>query len=467
MPPHFEPLKTVGSPQPQSPHVAVQLEATIDTRCLYLCTDLSMPVAMDTFTCNSCEQEIPVLRARLRCLACSDYDSCADCHVTKPSTRAHSSNHKFEVYMRGIKLDVDAKRESPPSPPKAPLQKQNYTRASGATTSDTASRVSAEPYWGMLITSGKTPSPILSRLIAAIFEHFASDSAEVLQPNEFCSLMMAAGRSAADFPPLQIPMDESASAADLHRLDAWLSNWYQSFPLDHRTTTREFAPPPPVQPHNGRIRFRDQLLHAVLHPTAPIAPDGLPLLSRQGFEQYLMSLAMEDPSDLSTRLNNILLALSPLTDGETGRPFDARPIPRTCLPSSPDPQVMRARMLEKQEKEREQQEQEMARRHRAEEAARERQEQQMALQQQTQQIALQQQQAQQIAFQQQQAQWMAFQGQQAQQMASQGQQAQQAALQRMRNNHIVNMNAAEARANCVGGWRVDAYGNKVYHPGYF
>ncbi len=104
---------------------------------------------------------------------------------------------------------------------------------------------------------------------------------------------------------------------------------------------------------------------------------------------------MEDPSDLSTRLNNILLALDPLRDGETRRRFDAQLIPRACLPSSPDPEVMRARMLKEQqakERVREQQEQEMARRHRAQEVAREHQAQPIILQQQAQQMAFQQQQ---------------------------------------------------------------------------
>jgi hypothetical protein len=204
--------------------------------------------------------------------------------------------------------------------------------------------------------------------------------------------------------------------------------------------TREFAPPPPVQLHNGRLRLRDQLLHAVLHPAAPIVPNGMPLLSRRGLEQYFVSLAMEDPSGLSTRLNNILLALLPLTDGETGRPFEAKLIPRECLPSEPDPELMRAKIAAEQQA---QAAQEMARQQQAQ--------QMMAFQQQ--QMALQQQ-------------HMAFQQQQAQQMALQEQQEVQAALRRMREDHDINMIAAQARMNCSGGWRIDASGNRVYKPGY-
>ncbi|KAL2127080.1 hypothetical protein VTI74DRAFT_11369 [Chaetomium olivicolor] len=200
----------------------------------------------------------------------------------------------------------------------------------------------------MLITPAKTPSPIFSRLIAAMFAHFATKSSDELQPSEFCALMAAAGYS-IDFPPLQISTNDAASPADLHQLDTWLANWYRSFPLDHRMGTREFPPPPPVQPHNGRIRLRDQLAQAIMHPPAPVIPNGLPLLSQRGLEQYFISQAMEDPSNLSARVNNILRTLPPLTDRETGCSFETGPIPRECFPLTTDPEVMHRRMLMEQQ----------------------------------------------------------------------------------------------------------------------
>lgn len=427
---------------------------------------------MSTFFCNSCEGNIPFGRARLRCLTCPDYDSCADCYVTGSVAGIHSAGHGYEIYRRGVRLHQSGMptaptvldmldRTRPPSPPKTSTPWQASATVSGERTTGTGSstEVSAQAYWGVLITPAKTASPIFSRLITAIFEYFAAGSADVLQPSELCAFMATAGHS-KDFLPLQMPNNESAPPADLHRLDAWLADWYQSFPLDHRMTTREFPPPPPVQPQQGRIRLRDQLLHAVLHPTAPVVPNGLPLLSRRGLEQYLMFLAAEDPSDLSTRLNNILLTLPPLTDGKTGRRFDASLIPRACLPSAPDPEVVRARMLEKQqamEKERRKKEQEeMARRKQAEDMVRQQQAQQMAFQQQ-------------MVFQQQvaQQQQMAYQQQvMARRMAPLWQQTPEMELQRMRKDHIINKNSEEVRFNCAGGWKVDSSGNRVYHPGY-
>jgi hypothetical protein len=258
----------------------------------------------------------------------------------------------------------------------------------------------------MLVTPAKTPSTMFSRLIATVFAHFAKESPDVLLPSEFCALMAAAGYS-ADFPPLQISMNEAASPVDLHQLDAWLTNWYRSFPapLDHRMATREFPQPPPVQPHNGRTRMRDQLMHAMLHPPAPVVVNGLPLLLQRGLEQYFMSQAMEDPSNLSARINNILRALPPLTDWETGCPFQARAIPRECFPLVPDPEVMHRRMMMQQQA--------------------------------TTMLA----------------------EQQAREIAN--------AKRRMEENHIINEAAAQAYRNVKGGWVTDAYGNKTYKPGYF
>jgi hypothetical protein len=295
----------------------------------------------------------------------------------------------------------------PPSPPTATRQAQASQTVPVAPTPKGG--LSAEAFWGTLITPQKTPSPIFSSLITAIFKHFATKSADVLQPSELCALIAAAGYSAQDFPPLQLPQDEdSASPADLHERDAWLANWYQSFqvPLDHRLATREFPPPPPVQPHQGRFRFRDQLMHAILHPTPPVVPDGMPLLTRQGLEEYLLSRAMEDPDDLCARVNNIKLALPPLVDddGESGKPFDTQVvIPRECFASEgPDPEeLMRAKMLAEQQE----MEMEMARRR---------------------------------------------QQQQQQMMAEQD----------------ANMLIMRAMRGSAGWWEEDAYGNRIrYHPG--
>jgi hypothetical protein len=198
--------------------------------------------------------------------------------------------------------------------------------------------LTSEAYWGQLPTPSKAPSPIFFRLTAEIFRHFDAASASGLQPSELCALMFACGFSPEDFLPLQVSTNESASPGDLHELDAWLANWYRLFPLDHRMATREFPPPPPVEPVDGRIRMRDEFLHALTYPQAPVVPNGLPLLSRLGLERYFMYLLLNDPANFSTRLNQLLSALPRLMDLETNRPFESQLIPRACFPLIPDPE---------------------------------------------------------------------------------------------------------------------------------
>ncbi|KAK4032269.1 hypothetical protein C8A01DRAFT_50911 [Parachaetomium inaequale] len=232
----------------------------------------------------------------------------------------------------------------------ATAQRVLRTASPAPETSSYSEVLASETYWGQLLTPTKAPSPIFSRLTAAIFRHFDTASAGGLQPSEFCALMFACGFSPEDFPPLQVSTNESSSPPDLHELDAWLANWYQSFPLDHRMATREFPPPPPVEPVDGRIRMRDEFLHALTYPQAPVVPNGLPVLSRLGLEQYFMYLLLNDPVNFSTRLNQLLGALPRLTDPETSRPFEIQLIPRACFPLIPDPEEQeKKRIVDRQQ----------------------------------------------------------------------------------------------------------------------
>ncbi len=271
--------------------------------------------------------------------------------------------HDYEVYMHDRLVPVKQRsaattKDSEPNVRSVPTSRELDTEEEAKTSEEpilgTASAPSTivgpstnclddaalETYWGQLLTPSNTPSPIFSRLTTAIFTHFDTTSAGVLQPSEFCALMSASGYTPQDFPPLHVTTNESsaASPADLQSLDAWLADWMRSFPLDHATTTRTFAPPPPIEPVNGRVRFRDQFMHALTHPDPPPAvPDGQPLLTRLGLEQYFVHLLLQDPETLAGRLNHLLGALptagtTGLTDPATGRDFEARVIPRSCFP---------------------------------------------------------------------------------------------------------------------------------------
>lgn len=334
------------------------------------------------YTCDACSTVLPSDRARVHCRICPDYDLCADCHVTESVSGTHSVEHDYEVYIRDMDRPVLVKAKSivtsrsldsnskvleatktSEEPPPATLGVPSAPPASGASARESASAsagtcldvAASEAYWGQLLAPTKTPSPIFSRLITAVFAHFDAASAGVLQPGEFCALMFASGYTVEQFPPLKVSTNDSASPADLHDMDAWLANWIQSFPLDHRMATREFPPPPPIEPVNGRIRMRDQLLHALMYPEAPIVPNGQPLLSRLGLEQYFLHLLLHDPGSLSGRVNHLLGALPRLSDPETSLPFEMQLIPRSCFPLLADPEAEeKKRMLERHQMDEEQ-----------------------------------------------------------------------------------------------------------------
>ncbi|KAI7759632.1 hypothetical protein LZL87_014155 [Fusarium oxysporum] len=201
-----------------------------------------------------------------------------------------------------------------------------------------APEASLEEYWGSLVTPGKTPSATFAGLICAIFNHFDNTKAGMLQPRELCAFMHAAGWSPQEFPPIQVLLSDCpAPWGALHQCDAFIASCYRWFPLDHRMGTRELGPSPPIQPHVGRIRMLDRFMLGVARSLVPVVPGGMPLLTRRGFEQYFMFMALGGPDDLFVRLNHLLGVLAPhLKEPKTGRPFEAS-IPRSCFPPAPGP----------------------------------------------------------------------------------------------------------------------------------
>ncbi|KAM7211481.1 hypothetical protein V8F06_013133 [Rhypophila decipiens] len=225
-----------------------------------------------TYICNVCNAAPFPDRARIHCLICPKYDSCADCHITRPisSLGTHRLEHDFAVYRHdrqvlpaGDEPEQTAVRSEDASVARpddrivttlaAPDSKGQEDAAQAPSASAPSLNASpstcglddaaSEEYWGNLLTPAKTPSTIFSRLVKAIFAHFDATCSGALQLSEFCALLSAAGFTADQFPPLKVSPG-SASPADLHEVDSWLANWMQSFPLDHSMTTRQFPPPP-------------------------------------------------------------------------------------------------------------------------------------------------------------------------------------------------------------------------------
>ncbi|KAF4416301.1 hypothetical protein F53441_14550 [Fusarium austroafricanum] len=205
---------------------------------------------------------------------------------------------------------------------------------------------SLEEYWGSLVTPYKAPSSTFSNLICSIFNHFNNSNTGMLQPHELCAFMHAARWLPQQFPPIQVLLSDSPpTLSALQQCDDYITNCYRWYPLDHRMGTREIASSVPIQPHAGRIRVRDQFMLGLARLLAPAVPDGMPLLTRRGFEQYLMFMALGSPDDLFVRLNHILGTMTPhLKDPRTDRPFEAH-IPRSCFPPAPSSGEQQMRVM--------------------------------------------------------------------------------------------------------------------------
>lgn len=186
----------------------------------------------------------------------------------------------------------------------------------------------AEQYWGSVITENKSLRPIFSRLLSAIFTHFDCNTYPAftgwMEPSKLRAVLLAAGYSTQDVPLLTYSVSTTPSASDLHELDKTLALVYRALSVDHMMATRE----PPIIPYQ-------EPLGDTLRATYP--RNSMPMLSRPGFEQYLLFQIQLDPTETSLRLNQLLKSLPPLIDSETKQPFVYQNIPRSCLPPLLDP----------------------------------------------------------------------------------------------------------------------------------
>lgn len=263
-------------------------------------------MAQPFFTCMGCQNPVPFERPRLHCQVCEDYDSCTDCQILQIVSLSHTVAHGYHIFLNG----------------------------------ELFKPISASPdsYWGSLLAPSKQPSPIFSRLLAAIFSHFDQTiepkSTGWLEPEKFCCLMASAGYTPQEFAGVtQLP---EANPLQLQQLDNWLTGWYRHFCLDPRMETRQFPIPEPPAPVDGRVRMRDRFLNALVQPQLQPIHNGMPKLAMQGLEHYFVSIVLRDPGEAAKRLNNVLGSIPGLIDPLTGKPFTMNHIPRACFPPGPD-----------------------------------------------------------------------------------------------------------------------------------
>jgi hypothetical protein len=220
--------------------------------------------------------------------------------------------------------------EQKPTPSGSGVPKNSRPSARSFTTATDYPDVvnTAEQYWGSVTQEEKLLCPIFIRLLSAIFAHFDNTVYPRLtgwmEPSKFRAVLLAAGYSTQDVPLITYSVYPAPSASDLHELDQTLAMVYRALSVDYRMATRDPLLSPYHEPFGDALRSTS-------------VPNSMPMLSRRGFEQYLLFQIRVDPSETSLRLNHLLQSLPPLIDSETKQTFTYRYIPRSCFPPLLDP----------------------------------------------------------------------------------------------------------------------------------
>jgi len=145
-----------------------------------------------------------------------------------------------------------------------------------------------------------------------------------MEPSKLRAVLRAAGYCTQDVPLLTYSASSTPSASDLHELEKTLTLVYRALSVDYNMATLD----PPLSPYQEP--FGDGI-------RATYASNSMPVLTRRGFEQYLLFQIQVDPTETSLRLNHLLQSLPPLVDSETSQQFAYRHIPRSCFPPLLDP----------------------------------------------------------------------------------------------------------------------------------
>jgi hypothetical protein len=215
-----------------------------------------------------------------------------------------------------------------PSGPGGTKSSRPSTRPFTTTTNNPGVVNTAEQYWGSVVTEDKSLCPIFIRLLSAIFTHFDCNAYPPftgrMEPSKLRSVLLAAGYCTQDVPLLTYSASPTPSASDLHELDKTLALVYRALSVDYRMATRD----PPLIPYQ-------EPFGETIRATSP--PNSMPVLSRRGFEQYLLFQIRVDPTETSVHLNHLLQSLPPLIDSDTNQQFAYRYIPRSCFPPLLDP----------------------------------------------------------------------------------------------------------------------------------
>lgn len=153
---------------------------------------------------------------------------------------------------------------------------------------------------------------MLLRLADAAFNHFASHM-QTLTPEQLSAVYIAMGRTgAANFPQLFQSLMAQYDAT-LDPADAQIAFVFREYGYQYMTATRE-----------------------AVDGNQPVL-NGMPLLTLVGFQTLIVDEILEAPDNACVGLNALLRNVPGLVDPLTGGVFGRQDIPRGCFPREVDP----------------------------------------------------------------------------------------------------------------------------------
>ncbi|PWW77363.1 hypothetical protein C7212DRAFT_362340 [Tuber magnatum] len=271
-------------------------------------------------TCNFCRRFIPQHEPRFHCMSCVDYNLCASCRRNAQFSGGHTEDHIYQLIQTG----VSASNGFPPVGGSAVLQ---YTGP-------------PNPFWDRVITENRTASDRFRRLIDSI-HNFISWTREPrsgnLEPEKASHIMALLEYPDHDnifhlFLTHSTQHPHGLAWSDYQTLRIYQTcGWgYQEGPRDHNRQITSVLP-----------QYQESLTSA---------EQFMPLLTRAGFRDMIVTEALADPVVFRERFNILLYRINGsqrvLRDLEDGRLFPAGPIESNCWPLSPDAEAVetRARM---------------------------------------------------------------------------------------------------------------------------
>lgn len=147
---------------------------------------------MSLYTCNSCSEQIPAHKARLRCDNCvGDHFTCANCYVVGSYTQQHVEGHESSLIVQSgyqPKPPPIPPRQQPLSQQPARLLQHNLEPLANSSSQSQATRQVIPQGWQPLFC-GSSPTAIYIAFLTAVFQKIDTDIDGLITPEQYTSFL--------------------------------------------------------------------------------------------------------------------------------------------------------------------------------------------------------------------------------------------------------------------------------------